>query len=272
MADRVLVFDFDGTCTVPVAGADQCYLDAYMEGFARLANRSFAWITEQFKAARIMIAASPDAYGWEINGRIVAPALVDAFVEAQVCAQIVLKWMGQSVGSWEERLEQLYQANYLKHQTTFRDELLETLRSLRTRSIPFYIVSNSDPYKVLVRLDELKKDKAWISLICGNAKKYEVTPGPAVVPKQMFFPGLERPVELRKQHYFDLLVQIMDKHKVTWDQLTVIGDIAELDLAMPVIMGARGCLILGPNTPTYERQWAKEHSRVTAITDLIQAV
>ena len=273
MSERVIIFDFDGTCTVPTTGADESFLHAHQAGFAELLGKTPGWAEAVYAQARLLICANPEHYGWEINGQIVAPALVDAFVEAQVCAQIILKKLGEDVQSWEVRLNELYQKNYLLYQTVFRPELLTVFRELRALGTPFYIVTNSDPAKVQKRLEALGDDAQWISpLVRGFAKKFLVTPGPENVPEYTFFPGLHRPVKLRKQHYYDVLTGIMEVHQVSWNKLTVIGDIAELDLAPPVAMGSYGHLVLGPNTPIFEKQWAETHPRVSTIHDLRQGI
>lgn len=269
----VYVFDFDGTCTMPVTGADEAFLTAHYTGLATLLERDPNWMREQYAAARAKIAADPSTYGWVINGQIVAPALVDAFVAAQVCAQLVLSGLGHDIETWEQRLNALYQEHYLVLETTFREEMLEVFQTLRERGIPFYIVSNSDPAKVQQRLTVLGDAAEWINpLVRGFAKKFVVTPESNYGRTRMLFKGLRRPISLQKQHYYDVLDAILEAHDTTWDKLTVIGDIAELDLAMPVSQGARGVLMMGPNTPDYEIEWALGHKRTKVIRNLRQAI
>lgn len=274
MIRKVFVFDFDGTLTVPVDGADGVFLRAHQEGFAALVGRSLDWVVERYAAAREIIAANPNLHGWDIGGRIVAPALVDIYVEARVCAQIVLRQMGEDLVAWDACLDALYQEHYLKFVTDFRPELVEVLSGLRRQGIPFYIVTNSDPVKVQKRLEVLGVDAAWIApQVRGDAKKFVVTPGEGGVPEVIAFPGLSRPVYVSKRHYHRVLSGIMNDHGFFWSQVTVVGDIAELDLAFPVeVLRANGCLMLGPNTPDYEQRWAISHPRVRIATNLYEAV
>ena len=269
----VRVFDFDGTLTVPAVGGEEAFTNAYLLDFAGLVNKPLAALTEEWKKTRAKISADPNTYGWVVEGLMVAPALVDAFVAAQVTAQTILTRMGHDLDVWRKPLEGLYQAHYLKHTTVFRPEVLEVLLGLQGRGEPFYIVTNSDPAKVRQRLTVFGHEADWIGTrVRGFAKKYVVTSGPESVPETIHFYGLERPVFLRKQHYHDVLGHILAQHDATWTDLVVIGDIAELDLALPVHLGARGKLILGPNTPDYERRWAESHPRVAVITNLREAL
>lgn len=268
---KAVVFDFDGTWTRTVAGADEAFAAAHAAGLARLTDSSASWMTTAYADALKKIVADPTSYGWNISGRIVAPATVDGFVKARVMAQIVLGGMGQDPADWNDRLDRLYQENYLVYETELRPELLEVLHTLRAAGTPFNVVTNSDPEKVCKRLAVLGEEAKWINpLVRGFAKKFIVTSGPETVPEHIFFPGLERPIFLRKQHYYNVLEEIANENDLSMDRLVLVGDIAELDLVMGVTLGAQGYLMLGDDTMSYERHWAEEHPNVSTITDLRQ--
>ena len=273
----VYIFDNDGTLTTPVPGMEEAFFASYVRGFAEQLGVSESLLAERFAVLRSMIAAHPENYSWVQNGYVVAPANVDVCVEADVIAQIILGELRENIKEWMPKLVALYQANYLKAETVLRAEALEVLSSLRSREIPFYIVTNADPLKVRTRFAALGEAGAWVQpLIHGHAKKYAVTlGGPMVIPDRIGFVGLERAVWIRKQHYYVVLEEILKQHHADWSNLIVVGDIAELDLAMPVTLGARGRLMLGPNTPQYERNWADYEGwrgRVRTVTNLFEAI
>jgi hypothetical protein len=56
----------------------------------------------------------------------------------------------------------------------------------------------------------------------------------------------------------------------SWSELVVIGDIFELDLAMPLALGARVGLVTSPRTPAYERAYVTAHPRAKLIEDLAE--
>jgi hypothetical protein len=64
------------------------------------------------------------------------------------------------------------------------------------------------------------------------------------------------------------LNEILDGAGATFADLVVIGDIFELDLAMPLALGARVGLVSSAHTPTYERAFVTNHPRATMIEDL----
>lgn len=270
---KIRVYDFDGTCTVPTEAGEEAFFRAHAADLGQFLCRSPEMVLAQYMEARARIAANPDEYGWVMNGRIVAPALVDAFVAARVCAQIVLREAGQDPAKLDGILDGFYQAHYLKYESVFRPELVPVFTAHRDADEPFYIVTNSDDKKVARRFETLGLQAAWIrAQVIGHARKFSFAPeAPTDVPLHTIFPDLARPILLRKPHYYGVLQQILATHGAIWEDLVVIGDIAELDLAMPVELGAEGRLIVGPNTPAYEIAWAEAHHRVKVVRDLYEA-
>lgn len=270
---KIRVYDFDGTCTVPTEAGEKAFLRAHAASLGQYLCRDLETVLAQYTEACARIAKNPDEYGWVMNGRIVAPALVDALVAAKVCAQIILREAGQDPARLEGVLDGFYQAHYLKYESIFRPELVPVFTAHRDADEPFYVVTNSDDKKVAKRFEALGDQAAWIrAQVIGHARKFSFAEeAPTDVPAHATFPGLARPILLRKPHYYGVLQQILATHGATWEDLVVIGDIAELDLAMPVELGAQGRLIVGPNTPAYEIAWAEAHPRVKVVRDLREA-
>jgi hypothetical protein len=53
------------------------------------------------------------------------------------------------------------------------------------------------------------------------------------------------------------------------DRTLVAGDIFELDLALPAVLGFPIHLVARPGTPTYERQAVTRHARGQVSEDLV---
>ncbi len=92
------------------------------------------------------------------------------------------------------------------------------------------------------------------------------TRGPASTPSSRC-PDLARPVLLRRRAYYDILRSVLDEAGATFAELTVVGDIFELDLAMPLALGARVGLVASPRTPPYERAFVDAHPRAQMIEE-----
>ena len=135
--------------------------------------------------------------------------------------------------------------------------------------VPLGIVTSADPAKVWERLNG-HGEAGWFlkPLVRGFAQKHVLTEWPSYVPEYVHFSGLERKIYTRRGHYVQTLHELMNVHAANWCNLLVVGDIAELDLAMPVTMGAYGLLIRGPNTSRHELAWATTHPRVQVIDSM----
>src|SRR5439155_9674811 len=89
--------------------------------------------------------------------------------------------------------------------------------------------------------------------------------GWTAAPDELAMPGLDRPVLLRRREYHDILRAILDEAGRTFAELVVVGDIFELDLAMPLSLGARVGLVSSARTPDYERAFVTSHPRAALI-------
>ena len=92
------------------------------------------------------------------------------------------------------------------------------------------------------------------------AKKYKIddnwmyTTDGLYVPRGRFVTGLDRKVLLRRRLYFDTLQKISTDTKVPINRFRVMGDIFDLDLALPQFLGAEVGLATREGTHSYERR------------------
>ena len=115
-------------------------------------------------------------------------------------------------------------------------------------------------------------DLDWlVERVHGRAKKYVVDGDFDAVPEHLDLPGLSRPVLLRRKQYHDVLAKLLGDAGLGWGDLAVVGDIFELDLALPLAMGATVGLVVNDFTPAYEREFVAAHARGRIITTLKQA-
>lgn len=273
MDKRLVIFDMDGTCTVEDPGAREAFADAHATGLAQMLGCSPELIRQRYGEVRKEMGLYPDSYAWQHAGLYVAPALVDGFVDVQVRAQRTLASLGENVVAWDEKLGQLYQENYLKLTTSFRPDLLPTLDALRNRGVEVYIVSNSDPKKIAVRLEALGGKGRWIKeRVKGFARKFLVTNDIATLPESIIDLHPKRPVWVHRGHYHRVLVELLKEHNVTWSQLVVVGDILELDGLVAVLEDAQMALIRGEHTPQYEINWLNADPRRGRVIDSLTEV
>jgi hypothetical protein len=169
----------------------------------------------------------------------------------------------------------LYKYNYPKTRTVFRPGARAFLESLAGSAS--YVVTNSHTVPVQDKIRALGDDGAggctlgWlVERVHGRARKYHVDPDFDAVPESIDLPGLSRPVLLRRRLYHEALSALLEREGLGWEALVVVGDIFELDLCLPLAMGARVVLMAGPFTPPYERAYLDAHPRGAVGESLVE--
>jgi FMN phosphatase YigB (HAD superfamily) len=272
----VLALDFDGTMT-DAEREGRPFRDGYLDDLGALVGRpagdaEIVGIAAEVEAALI---AAPAAHPFLWMGRAVAPATVDPYLRMVPIAHRILDRFGVIPGVVDRgRLlgGVLYKYNYAKTlgQPSFRDGAGAALAALAGTET--WIVTNSDTHAVagkVAALDRITPGVAWLtSRVRGMARKFEVDDAWDGAPAELALPGLDRPVLLRRRAYHDILRALLDAAGATFADLVVVGDIFELDLAMPLALGARVGLVASPHTPAYERAFVEAHPRAQMIDDL----
>jgi phosphoglycolate phosphatase-like HAD superfamily hydrolase len=274
----VLVLDFDGTMTDAEAEG-RPFRDGYLEDLCALVGRPAGDPEVQAIAAQVEaeLAGAPAAHPFLWMGRAVAPATVDPYLRMVPIAHRILDRFGALPSAVDRgRLlgSVLYKYNYAKTlgHPVFRPGAGDALRALAGTQA--WIVTNSDSHAVAGKVAALDRDApgvAWLtSRVRGHARKFDVDDEWAGVPETLALPGLDRPVLLRRHNYHRILRTILDDAGAGFDELVVVGDIFELDLAMPLALGARIGLVSSEHTPAYERAYVAAHPRGAVIRDLVE--
>ncbi len=279
---RVLVLDFDGTMTdAELEGAP--FIQGYLDDLAVLAGAS----RDDAARARLLaiahtldaaMLAAPAEHGYPWNGRLVAPASVDPYLRMVPVANAILdEWKAFTDPIDRARLHQiLFRYNYDKTRAhpCFRagaGDFLARLAGTET-----FVVTNSDTEAVRDKIATLSAGSGrldWLlPRVHGYAQKFEIDDTWPGGPDDLHVPGLARPVLTRRRRYHDRLRAILDDAGATWTDLTVLGDIFELDLAMPLALGARVGLAANPRTPPYERDFVAASPRGRVIDRLDDVV
>jgi phosphoglycolate phosphatase-like HAD superfamily hydrolase len=272
----VLVLDFDGTMTDAEAEG-RPFRDGYLEDLSAMVGRpagdaEVIAIADEVEAELLRAPAS-HPFLW--MGRAVAPATVDPYLRMVPIAHRILDRfdvMPSAIDRGRLLGNVLYKYNYAKTlgHPVFRTGAGDVLRSLGGTDA--WIVTNSDTHAVAGKVAALDRDTpgvAWLtSRVRGHARKFDVEDAWTGAEAELEVPGLDRPVLLRRRAYHDILKEILDAAGATFADLVVIGDIFELDLAMPLSLGARVGLVATDRTPPYERAFVEAHPRARIIESL----
>ena len=269
----VLVLDFDGTMTDAEAEG-RPFRDGYLEDLAAMVGRPAgdAEVIALADEVEAELALAPASHPFLWMGRAVAPATVDPYLRmVPVAHRILDKFAVMPSAIDRGRLlgNVLYKYNYAKthDHPVFRAGAGDVLRSLGGTDT--WIVTNSDTHAVAGKVAALDRDApgvAWLtSRVRGHARKFDVDDTWTGAAAELELPGLDRPALLRRRAYHDIIKEILDGAGATFADLVVIGDIFELDLAMPLALGARVGLVATDRTPPYERAFVEAHPRARII-------
>lgn len=268
MTTRLLVLDFDGTVTDAEAeGAP--YHQGCLEDISLLSGLPLEEVYALATSFEARVQANPQDHGWVFGGHIVAPATVDPYLRIMPVARHIFDEAGvfTTITDRNRLLEGLlYKYNYKKTKVAFRPGARETLLSMRER--PVHVVTNSHTDAVQNKISILGGGEPadnplqWlVERVHGSAKKYVLDLDWQAVPKAIELPGLSRPVLLRRRLYAECLDALRKEAGAAWSEVMVVGDIFELDLALPLAMGARVGLIVNEFTPFWEKDFLRDHPR-----------
>jgi len=269
---KLLVLDFDGTMTdAEREGAP--FRNEYLADLAVLTGRSDDEIQGMASRFEAEVGAKQQEFGWVFEGHIVAPATVDPYLRVMPVARMILDACEAFTNEGERtRLLDgiLYKYNYPKTDIAFREGALAALQRLQGSET--YIVTNShiDPVQPKLRvLGGEGGELDWlVKRVHGSAKKYHVDDSFERVDAHLAIPGLSRPVLLRRRLYFEILEQLRIDAGVEWTDLMVVGDIFELDLALPLALGAQVGLVVNEFTPDYEQAFLQSHPAGRLVSSL----
>ncbi|ABF90063.1 conserved domain protein [Myxococcus xanthus DK 1622] len=257
MAIACVVLDFDGTFT-DVAAESAPFLRHFRQGLAAALGEDLEAAWEEEVAT---LRAGADALGWDLGGRVVAPATADPYLTATCAAHRLMQRFGQ--GQDEARrsdvVQKLYREAYAHSATAFKPEAKEVLEALVATGLPVTVVTNAHTDLVEKKLDQLAPKGREKLTVSGDARKFLLDPPDApdarftAVPETQTLDGvLRRPVYLRRGRYFEALKRVWASTGTTPEQTLVAGDIYELDLALPAALGAHVQLVARDNVLPYE--------------------
>jgi phosphoglycolate phosphatase-like HAD superfamily hydrolase len=272
----VLVLDFDGTMT----DAEQegvAFVRGYLDDLCTLVGRPLAdpEVHRIADATAQSIAARPAEFPFLWMGRAVAPATVDPYLRMVPIAHAIFDRFkvftnaddrGRLLGAV------LYKYNYAKTTPHFRAGAGQLFTALAAEGHTVWIVTNSDTdavaHKIHLLANEFPAAASFAGNVYGFARKFDVDDGWTDMAEHLTLPGLQRPVLLRRRTYHSILSKLLASKGVEFRDLVVVGDIFELDLAMPLSAGARVGLVSSSHTPQYERDYVLSHPRATLLASL----
>jgi hypothetical protein len=276
----VIALDFDGTMTDAEAEGEP-FVTGYLEDLEALVGAETpaakAKVAAIVAEVRAELVTAPERHPFKWKGKAVAPASVDPYLRMVPIADRIFDRFDAFANHVDRgRLTGgvLYKHNYArtKGRPVFRDGAADVIAGLAGTET--FVVTNSHTQAVAEKIALLDAQRgggcAWLAeRVRGEAQKFEIDDAWTGVPAELTVPGLSsRNVLLRRRRYHDRLKELLDEVGATWTDLTVVGDIFELDLALPLALGARVVLVTSPHTPPYETAFVGSHERGVVCSDL----
>jgi len=246
MPVRTVLVDFDGTITDAPKEAEPA-IEKWHGLFADATGLPIYLVIEEVEKAKAEALRDKEA-GWENSGRIVAPASADPYVLNNFAYQRLIRkyrneWirLPQDDASMNALLQQMFEQSHPFAGMVTREGAKGFMDALKRR-FNTLVVTNSGAGKVKEKMSHFD---IWDIPVVGNARKYvhEEVEG---VPEYTRIEGLDRGVLLWRGYY----KRILDGHDP--ETTAVVGDIFELDLALPEYLGFRVVQVETPTTPHYE--------------------
>jgi phosphoglycolate phosphatase-like HAD superfamily hydrolase len=259
MAIRCVVLDFDGTFTdVAAEGAP------FVQHFRRRLSEVLGRDVEEAGWAEVEaeVLASSEEHGWEVGGRVVAPATADVYLLSNFVARRLCDRLGVLEDKAErvKLLDGLYREAYAQVAMAFKPEAKEVLEALLDTGLPVHVVTNAHTDMVEAKLTKLAPRGRERLRVSGDARKFLIEPATTpdavfgALPETTHADALVRPIYLRRGRYYDALRRIWNETDTSPETTLVAGDIFELDLAMPAALGASVQLVERTNVLEYERR------------------
>ncbi|HKY35271.1 MAG TPA: HAD family hydrolase [Polyangiaceae bacterium] len=246
---KCVILDFDGTLTDPNkerARFETLYRDA-------LAGATVPAVVERWAAAARKVDEDPETNGLRVaGGQLTAPGDADVYIRCFGITQLLGVDLGlaPSLDALMPLAAAAYAQAYGQMSETwsrvmFREETEEFLDRLRERGLPVWLVTNAESLGVKRRLSVLADERWSFMNLRGLAQKFWLAP-PRVasatfdaLPSEQPLPRSGRPVKLKRGPYFEALRAVWDAVNVPPRDTLVVGDVYDLDLALPAALGAR---------------------------------
>ena len=246
---KVYVVDFDGTLTTFSRNDFRDFEKDYRERLFRVSpcRRSNDFRTVWGQVA-LEVDKNPGKYGWVPQGVIVSPVYADPYSRCSTIGPMVLDKLGV-VDSCERDyiLESVFRQSYGDLKVSLKEGVSYFLNQLSKKG-KVYIVTNSSSNGMVHKLAAGGVDVSKL-VLKGNAQKWYLS-GSNVRE----FEGFPRPIFIERSEYYRVVQRILREEGVSIEEVGFIGDLFEIDLAMPLDEGATVFHAISSWFPDFEKR------------------
>lgn len=266
---RAVIFDFDGTLTDPDSAAAR-----FRSTFFESVGLHSSVAADRWRRALEAIDATTIEPDVSLDGVAVARSDADPWLLATGVARAALAAAGVGPEAIEAAIREGFHRAYASSPCAFRPGVGALLDGL-ARRCTLAVVSNSPPDRVRARLAESGADAKTLDalLVVGGAQKFALIASESAHGSQWrraigasrVWEGAPRPVALGRGRYLDAIAAVCAQAACTPGELVVCGDVFELDLAVPIALGARACMVAHSGARPWERTAVERHGGAVFI-------
>ncbi len=296
---RLIISDIRGTITDLETQAVEFY-EAYLGRLAELLESPVAEIREDMDELMTRMNREPDQWGWVVEGETVAPAMVDPFVRTRVAAEQLIQNQDRLNGAaLQDWLDRAFRESARVMRTIFKNDAIRYLTLLERAGGSFMVNAAAEEMEALfdeladhvvspdgapllvdafgqATADEVDLAVGIVQVMRGRIRGEAGKNVPGVIlgrmPERLEIPGLKRGVLLQRSEYYRALDELRRANGgASWSDLWVVGDIFELDLAMPWALGANVVMVDNGVMPDYECRFLEGRERVHVTETLTGA-
>lgn len=284
----MLVLDFDGTLT-DVEEEGKPFVDGYLQSLSTLLGLPIEKVEKMTIDAFARIVANPATEGWFYGGENVAPATVDPYIRMNAIGRKLLATAISDERFLEALLQVLFKFLYKTTLNAPKPGVADLLRNIDSQAREVFIVTNSETSSVCGKIARAFSCDEGLAIegriyrlqrrVIGNARKFDPAGIPQVnlpaVCSKVHFPGFPRETLIMRPNYLLVLQTLTLGREIptNWSRVVVIGDVFELDLALPYILGCHIGLIANEHTPLWEVGFVRTHpdrcSILTGVEDIL---
>lgn len=264
---KYIIWDNDGTLTDAEKEIEEFHRRCKLV-LANFLKESFGIIRCLWNTYEGEVFSDPLAYPLIFNGNIVGPATEPYTKSSRVIRKILDHYNRfQDEAEMTRFIDKgIYGVIYAEVPAVFRPHVRQVFLSMEKKKS--CIISNTLTDFLEARIQkfgttESRKVFKWVRNILpsvyGNARKLEIDDSFDAVKKELWVPGLHRPMLLRRPAYYNLLTMLLQEKKLKPYEVMVIGDVFEQDLALPWAMGFQIGLFVTDYTPQYERDYVEKY-------------
>lgn len=253
-----LVLDFDGTIT-DIEKETEGFQGMYPYILLDKLNLNRKKYIKKFKEIKEDFR-NDSVRGFKIYGHDAMPASCDPYILTQAAGQELINKLGIQIENEDKLLVDLFLETMKEvgKKETFYREGIERTKEFFDKIMPYYeisFVTNASSEKVQKHLKEMGEKYFHKIDVYPNAGKLEIDNDYKELPKKLCPTGFNAPrdILLRRKRYHQVIDFLKDEKGFYPSITTVVGDIYELDLALPDY--------LNYNVVQIENGYSKEHER-----------